>query len=109
MDGQQFRDWRQGMGWTQAQAGGALDVSKRAVIDWESGETAINANVASMCMLLKVARRTSSVEIDGDLEMAALFKMAEERIALADAMPSRGRPKSAADREITKRMSERLP
>ena len=37
----EFHDWRKGLGLTQEQLAELLNVSRRSVIDWESGETAI--------------------------------------------------------------------
>ena len=91
MTGQDFRAWREAMGWTQRQASAAFQVRHATVVDWEAADELPNG-VEDRCTLFNVARIVASgrsLKAGLGAELAPLL----ERIEAVEAMPGRGRPR----------------
>ena len=54
MDGESFKAWRQGKGWSQQRAADELGVTKRSVIYWEKGTHPVTRLVELACEALDV-------------------------------------------------------
>jgi transcriptional regulator with XRE-family HTH domain len=65
MTREEFRTWRQLMGWTQRQCGEQIGISPRTVAAYESGELAVPAwaELATWALLHGTRRQTETGDI----------------------------------------------
>lgn len=101
MDGQEFKQWRESMGWGARQAGAALGVTDRQIQRWDNGAP-ISAAIENFCDSYTVARMIANKTIvlikivkDALMDEGGYSKLIETMLAVDD-MPWRGWPKSAA-------------
>jgi transcriptional regulator with XRE-family HTH domain len=52
MTAEEFKHWREGMGWTQAQAADELGLDPRTIRRYEANERPVSRTVARLCELL---------------------------------------------------------
>ena len=100
MNGQEFKQWREEMGWSQTQAAAALNKGRTAVTDYESGRTDVPDDVDDQCrmfrLLAKIEARLAQGHKDelADLVLMEL-KPARDRAFAASQLPTRGRPRAS--------------